>query len=508
MKINQLKTGVILSYITEAVNILSGLFYTPVMLRLLGINEYGLYQLVHSVVSYLGVLSLGFGAGYMRFYSRFKAQDDQKGIAKLNGMFLIIFSVIAVVCLLCGGVMASNVRMVFGDGLTDAELSKARILLSMMVVNLSATFINSAFKCQVTAHENFVFQRCLGLFKAVFNPFLTLPLLIMGCGSVAMVGVTTFITFFALITDILYCIKKLKVKFYFRQFDFSLLKEMWVFTFFIFINMIVDQLNWSIDKVLLGRMIGTGAVGIYGIAAQINSMYLHFSSTVSTVFIPRVNMMIAQNKDDKTLTDLFTKVGRFQFLILGLIITGYVFFGKEFISLWAGSAYMDAYVIGLFLMIPVTVPLIQNLGIEIQRAKNMHKARSIVYLIIAISNIFVSIPCIRAWGTLGAAIGTAISLIVGNCIFMNYYYHCRIKLNMFYFWVNIFKFLPAVCVSLVGGVLIRTFLPLEKLLFLICGIVIYTLIYAVAMWCFGMNEYEKDLIKKPVKKIGDKICKK
>ena len=71
----------------------------------------------------------------------------------------------------------------------------------------------------------------------------------------------------------------------------------------------------------------------------------------------------------------------------------------------------------------VTVPLIQNLGIEIQRAKNMHKARSAVYLFIAIANVFVSIPLIKLMGPAGAALGTAISLFAGNIIFMNWHYH-------------------------------------------------------------------------------------
>lgn len=508
MKINQLKTGVILSYVTQGVNILTGLLYTPVMLRLLGVSEYGLYQLVYSVVSYLGMLSLGFGAGYMRFYSRFKTNGDENGVAKLNGMFMIIFSVIAIICLLCGGVMSFNVKMIFGSGLTDAELSKARVLLSLMVINLSATFINSVFKCQVTAHEKFIFQRLLDLFKAIFNPLITLPLLIMGYGSVAMVLVTTFITFFTLIMDCTYCIRKLKVRFSFRNFDFKLLKEMWTFTFFIFINIVVNQLNWTVDKVLLGRMIGTTAVGIYGVAGQLNSMYLQFSSTVSAVFIPRVNKMVAERRNDESLTDLFTKVGRIQFIILGLLITGYIFFGREFISLWAGKECTNAYVIGLFLMIPVTIPLIQNLGIEIQRAKNMHKARSIVYLLIAISNIFISIPCIKHFGTVGAAVGTAISLFLGNGIFMNYYYHFRIGMNMVYFWKQISKFILPVVLSVIVGVLIRIFLPVEKIAFLILGIIIYSLVYAVGIWCFGMNEYEKNLIKKPIKNIGDKICRK
>ncbi len=70
MKVNQKKVGVILSYISQAIQILSGLIYTPIMLRLLGQSEYGLYQLVYSVVSYLSLLSFGFTASYMRFYSR------------------------------------------------------------------------------------------------------------------------------------------------------------------------------------------------------------------------------------------------------------------------------------------------------------------------------------------------------------------------------------------------------------------------------------------------------
>ena len=48
---NQKKIGVVISYLGQLVNILTGLIYTPIMLRLLGQSEYGLYQLVSSVVS-------------------------------------------------------------------------------------------------------------------------------------------------------------------------------------------------------------------------------------------------------------------------------------------------------------------------------------------------------------------------------------------------------------------------------------------------------------------------
>lgn len=95
MKINQLKAGAILSYISMSLGYIISILYTPIMLRLLGQSEYGLYNLVSSVVSYLGLLSFGFGSAYVRYYSRYKVEEDEENIAKLNGMFLIVFLLLA-----------------------------------------------------------------------------------------------------------------------------------------------------------------------------------------------------------------------------------------------------------------------------------------------------------------------------------------------------------------------------------------------------------------------------
>ena len=182
--INEKKAGVILSYLGQIVKIIVNLIYTPIMLRLLGQSEYGLYQLVYSVVSYLSLLSLGFGSSYLRFYSRYKAQKDEDGVAKLNGMFMLIFCSISIICVLCGTVMIGNIRGIFGTGLTDNEYETAKILMGLLIINLALTFPNSVFNCSITAHEKFLFQKLLILFQNIFSPFLTLTLLIMGYGSI------------------------------------------------------------------------------------------------------------------------------------------------------------------------------------------------------------------------------------------------------------------------------------------------------------------------------------
>ena len=127
MKVNQLKAGAIMSYLLIGLGSLISIVYTPIMLRLLGQSEYGLYNLVSSVVSYLGLLSFGFGSAYIKYYSKYKANNEVENIAKLNGMFLTIFSVMGIVSVLSGIVLVLNTENIFGTQLTAHELSTAKI---------------------------------------------------------------------------------------------------------------------------------------------------------------------------------------------------------------------------------------------------------------------------------------------------------------------------------------------------------------------------------------------
>ena len=502
MKVNQLKIGVVLSYVSMIVQNIIAIVYTPVMLRLLGQSEYGLYQLVYSVVSYLGLLSFGFGSAYVRFYSRYKVKDDQEGIAKLNGMFMIVFNIIAIIALLAGGVLVGNVNNLFSKSLTANEINTATILMILMVINLAISFPSSVFDSFVTAHECYFFQRVISLLQTVLNPFLTLPLLLMGYKSISLVVVTTILTVSKFIINYWYCIKKLRMRFIFHNMSFSLLKEIGVFSFYIFINMIVDQINWSVDKFILGVFSGTTAVAIYAVGGQINTMYMSLSTSISSVFIPRVNKIVARDENNnEELTELFTRVGRIQFIILAMVIGGFIVVGKYFINVWTGTDYNKAYYVALLLIIPVTVPLTQNLGIEIQRAKNMHIFRSIIYFLIAIGNVFISIPLVQLFGEMGAALGTAISLIIGNIIVMNWYYQVKIKLDMLYFWKQILMLMPCVVISTLLALFLSNILIVNSIVnFIIVG-VFYVLVYLVCLITFGMNSYEKNLIKGPINKI-------
>jgi O-antigen/teichoic acid export membrane protein len=498
---NQLKVGAALSYISMGVGYIIYISYTPVMLRLLGQSEYGLFNLVASVVAYLGLLNFGFGSAYMRYYSIYRTDDDYISIAKLNGMFLIVFSVFSIIALVAGILLVYNANVILGSKLTDQELAKAKILMIIMVISVATSFPSIVFDSFTTANEKFIFQKLLQLIKVIVNPLFILPVLFLGCGSIGMAIATTVLNIFFQFANMFFCFKTLKIKFLFGDFNLSLMKEITIFSSYMFMSMIIDQINWNVGKYIVGRFCGTIAVAVYGLAAQLNVYYMSLSTTVSNVFIPRINRMVAENKNNEELTDLFTRVGRVQFIILSIIGLGLVFFGKPFIIMWAGTNYSEAYLIVLLLVIPVTVPLIQNTGIEIQKAKNMHQFRSWTYLFIAIVNICIAIPLTQTYGGVGAAIGTAFSLLIGNGFIMNWYYHNRVGLDMKKFWTQILRIIPSLIPPAIFGWLIYSFSDIYHIkTFLACSI-IYVCIFCISLWFIGMNQYEKALISDPIKRI-------
>lgn len=506
MKINQLKAGVILSYVQMAASIIVGIFYTPAMLQFLGKSEYGLYSTVAAAISMLSLLNLGFSSSYVRYYSQYKVKNDTQSIDKLNGLFILIFGIIGLIALLGGLFLSDHLEWVFDEGLTDAEYKTAAVLMRLLAVNLAISFIATVFHCIISAHERFVFLKSVSILRTVISPLVTLPLLMLGFKSVGMVTVTLCFSILADMILLVFCLTKLKVKFCFRGFEKGIFKSLFAFTGFIAINLIVDQINFNMDKILLGRFIGTESVAVYAIGFSLYQYYVMFSTSISGVFTPRVHRLVQENADDAVerrmcLTELFIKVGRIQFLLLGLIASGIVIFGKPFIQFWAGDGYEDAYYVTLLLVLPASIALIQNVGIEVQRALNKHKFRSLCYLIMAGVNLILSIFLCQKYGAVGAAIGTAISLVLANGLIINIYYHRKCDIDVVMFWKSILRQVPGLVIPAVFGFVLNRYIVYTGVTVLAGCIAAYTVIYCVSVYFISMNVYERSLIKSFTRKL-------
>lgn len=492
MKVDQKKMGVILSYISLAVTVITGLLYTPIMLRILGQNEYGLYQLVSSVVAYLSLLNLGLTGSYIRFYTKEKYEGDADGEAKLNGMFLLVFLAISIIATVIGAILLFNIH-ILGDKYSSEEYQTATFLMVFMLVNIIISFPNGLFVAYMSANERFVFPRSIMIITNIAIPLINLPVLYWGYGSRGLVVISTFMAVICFLMNIAYCVVKLHMQFCFHGFRSGLLKELMGFTFFIFLSDIVDQLNTNVDKFLLGRILGPVSVAIYSVGFNLKTYYTQISWAIPEVFVPQFNRLVEERKDEE-LDEMFIKVGRVSNLVLAPVILGFILYGKEFIFLWAGKDYHEAYYVTVILMLAAYVPSIQSIGVNIQNAMNKHKVRSWVYFAIAVINVLVSIQLIPKFGVIGTSLGTLFANILGNIIFMNIYYHKEMGLNMFAFWKAIFRFVPALMLSAVGGILIGRVFMGSGWLNLGIQIILFMMLYFVFMWYLGMNQDEKELL--------------
>lgn len=506
MKINQLKVGVILNYIQLVLGTVIGIVITPIMISKLGMSEYGIINLSSSTLAYLGLITLGIGGAFVRYNVRYRTENDKLGEAKLNGTFLMIYFVMSTIMAIVGTALVLSADYMFADSLTPDEIYRTKIVMGISVANMAVALPFSVFTMNINAYEQFLFGKAVTVINTVLNPLIRLPILFLGGLSISLTIATTILHLTTCIIEACYALFHMKIKIKFAKPDKNLLKSLFAFSFFIVLNQIIDMVNWNMDKFILGMVSGTAMVAIYSLGATFNTYTLSFSTAISGVLAPRVNKLVASNASGDELNSLFIKTGRIQFVLVAFIVTAFAFFGKSFIvNFYADENYADAYYIALLLIVPLIIPLVQNIGIEIQRAMNKHKFRSLIYFGIAIANIAMSIPLAKLYGGIGTAIGTCVALLVGNGLIMNIYYHKAMGLNMWRFWGNILKFLPSLILPVVVGSLIMVYVDTSNIwVFLGCALA-YTLVYMLSVYFLGMNKYEKDLFTKPFKKIFGKL---
>ena len=496
MPVNQLKAGVVLNYVVIFLNTVVGLLYTPYMLRMMGQSEYGLYSLVASVIAYLTVLDLGFGNAIVRYTAKFRAEKKTEEQYEMFGMFFLLYLVIGIIAFGIGLGLYFNVDTLFGNTMTTVELGRARIMMLLLVANLAFTFPMSIWGSIIQAYEDFVFQKSLNIIRIILNTVVMICLLHFGYKAVAMVVVQTIFNVLTLVINFIYCRRKLNIHIYFRfrHFHWGFLKEVAIYSFWIFLNAIMDRVYWSTGQFVLGAMVGTAAVAVFAIAIQLEGMYMQFSTAISSVFLPKVTAMVATNRSRKEISDLFIRTGRIQYIVLSYILSGFIIFGRQFIELWAGAGYSDAYMISLLFFIPLTVPLIQNLGITILQARNEMKFRSVLYIIIALVSLAMQIVLTSHFGGIGCAMGVSGALVVGQILIMNVYYRRRQDLDIMTFWKEISKMSIIPIILIFSSMLvIRHFFALDSWGKLILGIAAFSLVYIPLFFRFSMTDEERNL---------------
>ncbi len=508
-KINQVRAGAVMSYFNMAIGSLIPMFYTPIMLSLLGQDEYGLYKLASTVTSYLSLISFGLGSALVRYYTKYRAAGDKEGEENMFGLFSIIFSIISAVTIIAGIVLACCIEFIYGksiQGISSFGISKIaemRILIIVLSAQTALHFFASPFSAVVTSHEKFIFLQIINIITTIIIPVINIVVLYFGFASIGLVVSSFIIT---LITQIIYYIyvnKSLGMKPRYNNLPKNLIKEILAFSMWIFLMNIIDKLYSSTDTLIIGYIpsLSTIGVAVYSIGVTFQTMICNFSSGLTSVITPKINMMVFGESSNSALTDTMIKIGRLQCYIVSLIASGFIVFGQQFISLWVGPDYLEAYWVAISVTIPVCIPLVQNVALNIIIAQNRLSFRTVVFAGIAVANVVGTVFCVNKLGIIGASLVTGCTYVLGQGIVMNWYYWKKVKLEIPRFWKSIGPMFIFPAILSVVSIFFLQYIDINSWIMLFVYIIIYALVFACFNWFFVMNQYEKGIFIGPIKKI-------
>lgn len=498
--VNQRKIGIILSYIYTATHVVVNLLYVPLLLRTIGQSEYGLYQLVGSLIAYISIMESLLSAGVVRYYCKYKNENNQEKMENVLAISQRIYSVFSLIVCVCGVALIFAFKSLYASSLSLFEMQESIIMLVLLIANIIINIMNYVYVAVITASERFIFLKVISILSTIVQPALVYLLIKKYPYAIVIVISVVLINLLVAFVRRIYSKKVLNATIHYHGKDSEFVKGLFQLSSTILFALIADQIFWKADQLVIGKVLNTSAVAVYSVGSQIYMNYTPLGTAISSVFMSRLSKLYDVEKDIQSISELFIKVGRIAFLFLGLVLCGFILFGQDFIMLWAGEGYKEAYYVAVIIMIPLTVDAMQNLGLTILQIMNKYGFRGKVYFAIAIVNIITTVFLVKIVGIVGAAISTAISMAIGNGVIMNFYYS-KLGLNMRKFWKEIIKFLPAVVIALIGGIFLQKIYFANAAISLVFHIVSFIIIYASSIFIFGLTKKEKALIFKETIKL-------
>lgn len=499
--LDEKRVGVTLSYLTMAVNILAGIIYVPLLLQTIGQKEYGLYQLIGGMTAYVSLFDFGLSNTVTRFYVKYKLEGDKVKLENMLSISRFLFWGLTAICLCVMLALYFNLQLVFPK-LETSQIADGKIMFILLMISFCATIPTYVYTAVSNAEEKFIFLKGMTLLSAVLQPICVILMVMEHPSAVTVTAVAATLNVILCIIKILYVKLHLKTKFKYHGMDKALIKSLFAFSIFIFINTVVDQINWQVGKTIFGIMNGdTALLAVLSIGMQLGNYYVMFSSNVNSVFYAKINRSVILDPSMENANDIFKKVGRIQALILGLVLTGFIVFGQEFINIWAGAQNRDAYFITVALMAVLFLPMCENTGILILQAKNIHKWRSLVYLILSAINIVLCVLLIPRLGVYGAMIGTVVSFFIGNNVIINFIYKFKAKIKIEKLLLSLLRFIITIAVLAVPAYFVNRLILVDTYYMLLVKIIVYILLYCLLVWLTYMDKFEKGLVGGTIKKI-------
>lgn len=462
-------------FISQILNYLLVFIYSIVMIRYLGVTEFGILSFGLALISILGIFT---DLGLNTLMTREVARNKSLGKKFLNNVisikiilsFTIFFLVFIMVNFL-------NYPQTTAD------------VIYFLILSLIFTSISSSLYSIFQAYEKLEYQAIgivlnsllmlISIFIAVY-----LRLSVLGFAFIYVVVSFILLIYYLLITSKKFIFPKIEIDWNFSK------KQIVLALQFGLIGVFSTIYVW-IDSLMLFSLVGDQAVGYYSVAYRLILVLLFIPSVVAMAIFPVMSRLYGESSNSlKTIVEKYFKLMMLIGIPIGIFTT---VFAREIINLLFGNEYAPA-TLALQILIWATVFTFANTTfVQLFQSINRQMLVTKITGIGLLTNIIINLILIPKISFIGASIATLITegLVAILLIICTYHTKYSLKIN------NTLIYLTKIIISsLIMGIFIYEFKYLNLLILIAISIIIYLFIISITQ---VLDKEDKNLLREIIK---------
>lgn len=395
------------------------LVLTPILIHYLGDFQYGLWVLVMSVVDYSGILDLGIRPTLHRFVARWKGLNDRTA---LNETIASAFTVsCAAGSLVLVVTFAALPQLSSFFDFRAANSTEFRWLIFLLGINLAVLLparVLGAYLCGVQRFDLFngvEVVTCLG--RAV----VIVLVLHLGTGVLGVAAVTLGTSILLLFLNYGLVVRvDPEVSIHPRQLEWTRVRELGAYSFYLVLNSAGDYLRFYTDSVVIARVLSISMVTPFAIAGRLMDYFKSILFGLVGPLVPRMSELEGLGKEQE-LQQVFLRGTRAASLLSLLIGSLFLLDGKVILHLWVGERFVGSYPLLLTLTAGYVVTLAQYPSTVLICALNRHQPLGWWTLAEGVINLLLSAHWAKCYGLVGVAMGTTIPMVFTALIIQPWY---------------------------------------------------------------------------------------
>ncbi len=495
----QFEIGALLSYISIALNVIAGLLYTPWMIEQIGDGDYGLYTLANSLIS-LFLLDFGLGSAISKYISEYRARGKQEKIDNFLGAVYKLYIVIDAVILIVLFIVYFFLDNIYVK-LTLDELEKFKVVYiiaaGFAVINFPFVTLNGI----ISSYERFIELKLADVLYRILLVGVTVFALLMGQGLYALVTIHAIVGLLMIGYKLAVIKRKIPLRINWKYKNRALYREVFGFSFWVMIYILAQRLIFNITPSILGVVANSVAIAVFGVVTTIEGYSYTVTTAINGMFLPRVSRIYANANAQEKAAELMLKVGRIQYTINGLIVTGFAILGKEFIALWMGAAYTDAYYGILLVIIPGLFYNAMEIANTAMVVEGKVKTQAIVAVLTGVVNVILSFVLSYHFGVVGACLSIFSAYMFRDVAYI-VIYHRQMHFDMVLFAKKCYLRMSIPMVITISiGIIMNYYINIAGWIQMIAKGTAVCVVYTVCLWLFCVDKLERQWIINKFKKV-------